>query len=463
MIRRLVSGAIAALLVGGAAVAQEYRPAFRPETLKGPPAGKLNEVLVLGTPHLSDLPRDFDPMALAPLLDRLAGWRPTGIATEDLSGLQCDALRRYPSRYAETVEAYCPDPAPAGRAIGLDVPAANAEAERLLAAWPAAPSPAQRRRLAAVFLAAGEPNSALVQWLRLPAAKRHAGDGLDAALVAALDARKNWRSESSQIAALLAARLGLERLWSVDDHSADTPDDPDPAQRKAYQAAIERAWDNSANRAREAAEAPLRRGLSRPGGLLAYYRLLNAPQMPLQAYRADFGAALTEPSPQQFGRGYVGYWETRNLRMVSNIRDVLGRYPGMRMLALAQGLLRGVSQPDARRPAGRPAGRAALAAEGAGDRRGAGPARVSGRRGRGGCGGSRCGSGRGDRARNGDRGRAGRNAARDDRGDCDSHGGHGGRAARSDRDHGHGRGVAHPRCRLRRRWPRSCRWRPGSC
>lgn len=334
MIRRFVSGAIAALLAGGAAVAQDYRPAFHPETLKGPPAGKPNEVLVLGTTHLSGLPKDFDPATLAPLLDRLAGWRPTGIATEDLSGLQCDALRRYPSRYAETVEAYCPDPAPAGRATGLDVPAANAEAERLLAGWPAAPAPAQRRRLAAVFLAAGEPNSALVQWLRLPAAERHAGDGLDAALVAALDARRDWRNESSRIAAVLAARLGLERLWSVDDHSADTPDSADPAERKAYQAAMDRAWDNPANRARAAAEAPLRRGLSQPGGLLAYYRFLNAPGMPLQNYRADFGAALTEPSPHQFGRTYVGYWETRNLRMVSNIRDVLGRYPGMRMLAI---------------------------------------------------------------------------------------------------------------------------------
>lgn len=336
MIRKVVSGTIAALtlaLAGGVA-AQDYRPAFHPETLKGPPAGKPNAVLVLGTTHLSDLPKDFYPATLAPLLDRLAGWQPTGIATEDLSGLQCDAMRRYPSRYAETVEAYCPDPAPAGRATGLDVPAANAEAERLLAGWPAAPAPAQRRRLAAVFLAAGEPNSALVQWLRLPAAERHAGDGLDAALVTALDARRDWRGESSRIAAVLAARLGLDRLWSVDDHSADTPDGADPAERKAYQAAMDRAWDNPANHARAAAETPLRRGLSQPGGLLAYYRFLNAPGMPLQAYRADFGAALTEPSPQQFGRTYLGYWETRNLRMVSNIRDVLGRYPGMRMLAI---------------------------------------------------------------------------------------------------------------------------------
>ncbi len=65
-------------------------------------------------------------------------------------------MRRFPYRYAETVRIYCADPVAAGRATGLDVPAANAEAERLLLAWPASPTPAQRRHLAAVFLAAGD-------------------------------------------------------------------------------------------------------------------------------------------------------------------------------------------------------------------------------------------------------------------------------------------------------------------
>ena len=39
-----------------------------------------------------------------------------------------------------------------------------------------------------------------------------------------------------------------------------------------------------------------------------------------QFYDSDFGAALKEPSPERFGRGYAGYWEVRNLRMAANIR-----------------------------------------------------------------------------------------------------------------------------------------------
>ena len=271
---------------------------------------------------------------LAPVIDRLAGWKPTAIATEDLSGLQCHALRGNPARYAATVKTYCYDPSKAGQAIGLDVPAANAEAERLLAAWPAQPTAAQRRRLAAVFIAAGERNSALVQWLRLPEAERRAGDSLNDEQAAFLETFKTRRNESTLIAAVLAARLGLERLWSVDDHSADTPDSSDPAEQKAFESAVMKAWDNPASKARGAQDAKLGAELEKPDGVLNLYRAYNSAEAQMQAYRSDFGATFVEPSPQAFGRQYLGYWETRNLRMVSNIRDVLGQHPGMRMLAI---------------------------------------------------------------------------------------------------------------------------------
>lgn len=330
----LASAMLSTLMVISAADAQSYRPSFHPETLKGPPVGAPNEVLVLGTTHLSGLPESFKPEMLLPLLDRLVSWHPTGIATEDLSGLQCDRLRRYPSRYAETVRYYCFDTGLAWKATGLDVPAANAEAERMLADWPARPSPAQRRKLAGIFLAAGEPGSALVQWLRLPPAERQVGDGLNFDLVGALNKLIHRRNETDLISAVVAARLGLERLWSVDDHSSDMPDSSDPVEQKAADDAIRQAWDNPATHARQAEDERLQKGLAQPDGVLNMYRAFNSPDAPMLAYRSDFGAALVEPSPQHFGRKYVGYWETRNLHMVANIRDVLALHPGMRLLAI---------------------------------------------------------------------------------------------------------------------------------
>lgn len=314
----------------GAVLAQSYQPDFNPAQFKGPAVGTANEVLVFGTAHLSQLPASFDPAHLTLLNERLAGWRPQAIAIEAVSGMQCDMLRRHPARYADTITSYCPDTAPARAATGLDVPAATAEIERLLAAWPASPDPAQRRHLAALLLAGGEPASALVQWLRLAAAERRAGDGLDAVLVARLNALEQRRDESIQIGARLAARLGHERLYPMDDHSADSPD----ADPKAAGAAMMKAWNNPAAVQRRRADQALKDQLGSAEGVLALARSYNGPGRARQAFDADFGAALNERSPQQFGRGYVGYWETRNLRMAANIREVLGNQPGTRMLVI---------------------------------------------------------------------------------------------------------------------------------
>jgi len=320
----------AAMLCAASASAQESAHVFDPGKLKGPANGRPNEVLVLGTAHLKYLPASFQSASLQALNQRLLAWKPGIIATEDRSGPQCAFMRQYPHRFKEAVESYCWDPAPARAATGLDVPAATAEIDRLLASWPAAPAPSQRRHLAALFLAGGEPVSALVQWLRLPEAERHAGDGLDTTLAALLEKQRGQRNESTLIAAPLAAALGLERVVSMDDQTADVPN-TDP---KAAGAAIGKAWDNPATAKRRQTDERLHAHLGDADGVMAMYRALNDSSNARLIFDSDFGAALEEGSPQQFGRGYVAYWETRNLRMASNIRLAIGNQPGSRTLVI---------------------------------------------------------------------------------------------------------------------------------
>jgi hypothetical protein len=325
MPRSLLGLLLAALCCAASAQTGAYDTAavFDPAKLKGPAHGTPNEVMVLGTPHLAELPKTFDPAQLSGLLDRLAAWRPQIIAIESLSGPQCAFMRQYPARYKGTVETYCWDPAPARAATGLDVPAATAEIDRLLAAWPSNPAPAQRRLLASRFLAGGEPASALVQWLRLPQAERHADDGLDANLAALLDKLTLRHNEDMLISAALAARLGLERVVGMDDHTSDAPD---PHEKEAG-AAIEKAWDNPATKQRLQKYTALKARLATPDDVLAMYRSDNDPSEAKLAFASDFGAALEEPSGQGYGRGYVTYWETRNLRMAAHIREAAGTLP----------------------------------------------------------------------------------------------------------------------------------------
>jgi len=288
--------------------------------------------MVLGSPHLSTLPDTFRPEMVEPLVTRLAEWRPASIAVENSSGLLCDTMRRQPARHdAETIESYCFDTTAARQTSGLDVPAANAEADKMLADWPENPEPGMRRRLALVFLAAGEPASAMVQWLRLPVQERRADGDLTDELAAYLHNRTTRKNEVDLVAAQVAARSGLDRIWSVDDQSYYAGPSSDD---EAYGAALTKAWDNAATKARMDESEALNAQLDQPDGVLQIYRAFNAPSYPMQAYRSDWGAALAEPSPEAFGRRYVSYWETRNLRMVANIREVLGRAPGTRMLAI---------------------------------------------------------------------------------------------------------------------------------
>lgn len=74
--------------------------------------------------------------------------------------------------------------------------------------------------------------------------------------------------------------------------------------------------------------------MNTPAGVLAIYRAYNGRAEADLAFRGDFGAALEEPSPQRYGRNYVASWEVRNLRMASNIREIMAARPGMRTLVI---------------------------------------------------------------------------------------------------------------------------------
>jgi len=305
-------------------------PAFDPRSWKKAIAGPPTEVMVLGTPHLGQLKHKLEPGMLALVLDRLAAFKPTIITIEALSGETCDLLTRYQATYGDAAKNYCRSTDEARKATGLDVAAAEAAVGEILASWPAQPSAAQRRHLAALFLASNDRASAAVQWMRLPESERHSGDGIDDALVVLLNEIMSSPKEDIQIAATLAARLGLERVFSADDHTADAIEAKfgDDAGK-----AIQQVWNAPATRIRQALDHQ-EAGIKTAADVLAYYRARNRPEAQRDAIQSDFGAYLKQQTPQLYGRQRVAWWETRNLRMVANIRAAFGNHPGARVLAI---------------------------------------------------------------------------------------------------------------------------------
>jgi hypothetical protein len=295
-------------------------------TLDRDMAGPRAQVLVLGTVHLREMPKSFKPAALGSVLDRLASFKPDIITVEDEPGEDCDLALRQPAKYGAD---YCVAPAAARQATGLDIAGALTEVHKTLKAWPAQPAPAQRRRLAALFLAANEASSAYVQWLRLPESERHDGDGLNAALVAQLEQLGQRKNESIQIAARLAARLGLERIHPVDNHTGDNIDVPDT---KAYVKALETAW--ASGRAELDALQKNEDVLKAAPDLLPLYRAVNDPHYLRALAEVNVVPSMRSPSPEGYPRMFVGGWEVRNLRMVANIRETFRERPAARVLSI---------------------------------------------------------------------------------------------------------------------------------
>lgn len=288
--------------------------------------GQRAQILVLGTVHLSSMPAGFNPASLDGVLDRLGAFKPDIITIEAESGEECDLAARHPAKYGPD---YCAPTAVAMASTGLDVPAAMAEVDKTLKAWPAQATPVQRRRLAALFMAANDRASAYVQWLQLPEAERRAGDGLNAALVEQLGKLGRRNDESYQIAARLAARLGLPRVHAVDNHTGDRIDVPDI---KAFVRSIEAAWaeGGGALKEREKHHAVL----SQAPDLLPLYRYINEPQGLRVFAEANVSPAMRAKSAEGYPQIWVGGWEIRNLRMVANIRETFRERPGARVVSI---------------------------------------------------------------------------------------------------------------------------------
>lgn len=295
-------------------------------TLDRDMTGSRAQVLVLGTVHLSNMPKQYKPASLDQVLDRLSTFKPDIITIETESGEECDLAARHPEKYGPN---YCTSTDAARASTGLEVPAALAEVSRILKTWPALPTPPQRRRLAALFLASNEPASAYVQWLQLPETERRTGDSLDAALVSILKQIGQRNNENYQLGARLAARLGLQRVHAVDNHTGDRIDLPDI---KAFVRSVEAAWADGGGELKELKKR--HESLSLLPDLLPLYRAINDQESTRLHAEANVIPSMRATSAERYPQIWVGGWEVRNLRMVANIRETFRERPGARVLSI---------------------------------------------------------------------------------------------------------------------------------
>jgi hypothetical protein len=119
-------------------------------------------------------------------------------------------------------------------------------------------------------------------------------------------------NETYEIGIALAVRLRHQRVYAVDDHSADTVQAQAGAGLEPF---LEAHWRDSDYTLKEAI-GRMEAALISPDDLLGYYRVINSPATQRDAVKGDYHRAMNLPSPENYGRKYLAWWEVRNLRKV---------------------------------------------------------------------------------------------------------------------------------------------------
>lgn len=332
---RLVWTAISLAAATTLAPPATARQAFDPARAKAHLIAPATQVMVLGVSHLDNAPKAFDPAWLEPVMCRLRHYAPNVILTEAMSGEQLAAIEAYKAlrgdagKWAGPTLAIAKD---AQATLGITGPDAMAQADALMTR--AHPTAADRRRLAALFLAAGEPFSAATQWLQLGPSERLASDGISETMKTKIERFGVGRGEIVSIAVALAVQLGRPRLYGAGDHLSDVAL-PDNA---AFGAAVKASPDIVAQLDKTTpALTPFGSkalALDTPDRVLPVFRVLNSPAFAKADAQAQWLSLQQSPRLNTLGRQRVAAWEAQNLRIATTVREVTAPIPGGKALLI---------------------------------------------------------------------------------------------------------------------------------
>ena len=293
------------------------------------------QVMIFGLDHLDTAPASFQVAWLEPVLCRLRGYKPDLILTEALSGEQVMGLEAYATYHGDAGKYAGPTLQMAKAAqADLHLTAAQALVQANELSQKGDLTPAQRRRLAGLFVAAAEPLSAAVQWMRLPAAERIGADDISPPLAKQVTRWASLRNEMSSMAARLAADLGLERVYGAGDHLSDVAQ-PDFA---AFKAAVtaepgQVALFNHNTPAFQAVPEEAMKMVT-AADVLPILKWKNSLRFKELDADAQWLSMLRSEKMGRVGRQRVAAWEAQNLRMAVAIREATAPLPGGRALLI---------------------------------------------------------------------------------------------------------------------------------
>ncbi|RZM30221.1 MAG: hypothetical protein EOO88_01600, partial [Pedobacter sp.] len=320
------------LSISAISAAQKNKP-FDPAGAKPKLGIAQTKVMVLGITHLDAASSKFQLAWLEPLMCRLRAYNPQVILTEALPGEQVMGLDAYAAYHGDAGKYAGPTLEMAKTAQAeLHLNAAQALVKADSLANKGSLSPAQRRNLAAWFVAAAEPFSATVQWMRLDSVERTAGDGMSASLAKRLNRFIALRSELSSIAARLAADVGLERVYGAGDHASDAvlPNQANMQAAVDAEPGLKDLFNHNTAAFHAVPEDTMK--LVSPAQVVPVFKWKNSARFAELDADAQWFSMLRSTKMGLVGRQRVAAWEAQNLQMAVAIREATAAIAGGRAL-----------------------------------------------------------------------------------------------------------------------------------
>jgi len=191
----------------------------------------------------------------------------------------------------------------------------------------------ERRALVAASLAAYDYQTAVLHWAHLDPSARESGQGVDEDSVDALNKALGASNEAIQIGVRLAAELGLQRIYQIDDqlslgiqsmqeHQALQQSLQESGIQEDFMAVYENATASAMEQFRE------------ENDLLPLYRRLNSKEYSALDIGAQWAAFFDERLDEELARTRMARREVRDLSIAANIREASARYPGQDVLVV---------------------------------------------------------------------------------------------------------------------------------
>jgi hypothetical protein len=306
---------------------------LRPEAKKG----ARTQVLVLGTPHLRTLAKQFNPAGLERLLAILVGFKPDMVCAEALSGEAVARLEMQTDPASKTIlDAFADRQVRLGKTAQSVLRCTRADAAAHVAELLKAPHPLDRAahsRLILNLLAAFDEWSAMLHWSTASSDVRASLAKQVPEFDQAAEKQLRAADEIGALAIPLAARLKLSQITAVDEHYDDLMlQSVPPADLEAF--ARHPLFQQTVNSSLYRDSEKTLKEANRQADLWPAYMLMNSRAYMTRDVATQWGFFLKTRLPSGVDRRRYALWEARNMNIAANIACAASSVVGGRVVVI---------------------------------------------------------------------------------------------------------------------------------